>query len=521
MAYPKTTAAQPAAKNSTAKGRWSQLIATRQGFITRCERYAALTLPKVCLPDTVDQNSESVQYDWTSVGAQAVNHLKNKISMALFSPSRPFFRLDPDAEMRATLQASKIPEEKLREVLAQGESDAVKMLDRKAIRPKLNNLLGHLIVTGNALLDLSEDMPRVMSLKNYAAKRSVSGKLQELLIHEVVCFDELEEKVQAAVARKGPEQMVSLIKWCVRKGDQWELSTWVDEQRLPPAFDGRFAEKDFPYFALTWDLSDEADYGTGLVEDYSGDFNALSVMAEAEIRSAVLASEFRWLADPSGITDVNDFKQSVNGDVLPGRKEDLTLVHMTSTSALQEIASTSEKVIRRIGAAFLLGSATTRDAERVTAEELRMQAQELESSLGGVYSRLAVDLQVPLARWLLKEVGVEIAGTKLQPTIITGLDALSRSADAQNLVLALQDLAAIATLPEGVQARLNIAPIITTLLAARGINPSQYLKPEEQVAQEQQAAAQAAQQAQAQQVAVEQGAKAAANAAKPQGTAPQ
>ena len=59
---------------------------------------------------------------------------------------------------------------------------------------------------------------------------------------------------------------------------------------------------------------------------------------------------------------------------------------------------------RRLGAAFLLNTAVTRDAERVTAQEIRMQAQELESSLGGVYSRLANELQLPLAKRLLQEI---------------------------------------------------------------------------------------------------------------------
>lgn len=495
----------------SAAHRWTVLDGLRNGFLRRLERYASVTVPKVCLPDDISQDSEAIQYDWSSVGAQAVNHLTNKLGMTLFSPSRPFFRLDPDKSLLAELAKANITEAVLREALVGGESEAIKLLDRKALRPKLYDLLRHLIVTGNALLDTSEaDTVRVMGIKTFCVKRSVSGQLQELLIRECVLYDELDEGVKAMVPGHKPEDKVNLYKWCRRQNDMWTCETYVDHILIGGKYSGTFKPEDFPYHVQTWDLCDAHDYGTGLVELFSGDFNALSVMSEAEIRSAVLASEFRWLADPAGITDVNDFKKSSNGDVLPGRKDDLTLVHMTSTNALQEIANSSDKIIRRLGAAFLLGSATTRDAERVTAEELRMQAQELESSLGGVYSMLAVSLQVPLAGWLLRQTGVEVNGTKLLPTVITGLDALSRNADAQNLVLALQDLGAIATLPPAVQARLKIEEVISTLLSARGIQPSKYLKPEAQVAQEAQAAAKAAQEQNAQAVAVEQGAKAAA-----------
>lgn len=510
---PKQTPPQRGRDNSAAT-RWAQLDGQRSGFIRRLERYASVTIPKVCLPDDVLQDSEAIQYDWSSVGAQAVNHLTNKLGMTLFSPSRPFFRLDPDAELLAQLQSANVTEAVLREALVGGETEAIKLLDRKAIRPKLYDLIRHLIVTGNALLDTrEEESVRVLGIKQFVAKRSVSGQLQELIIRENVLFDELEEGVKANVQARPIDQKVCLYVWCKKSGDRWTVDTYVDHQLVGGRYSGGYSEAEFPFHVQVWDLCDAHDYGTGLVELFSGDFNALSVMSEAEIRSAVLASEFRWLADPAGITDVNDFKNSANGDVLPGRKDDLTLVHMTSTNALAEIANSSEKIIRRVGAAFLLGSATTRDAERVTAEELRMQAQELESSLGGVYSMLAVSLQVPLAKWLLKQSGVEVNGTKLIPTVITGLDALSRNADAQNLVLALQDLGAIASLPPAVQARLKIEEVISTLLSARGIQPSKYLKTEQQVAQEQQAAAQAQQEAEAQSMAVEQGAKALASQA--------
>lgn len=499
----------------TAMARWQQLNGRRQGMLRRFERYASVTIPKVCLPDNVDQDSESIQYDWQSVGAQAVNHLTNKISMALFNPLRPFFRLEPDQEFAQDLAARGVTEDKLREALVGGEQRAMRVLDRRAVRPKLHNAFRHLIVVGNGLLDLSDpEAIRFMGIKSYCAKRSCSGAVQEILIHERMFFDELDEDVQAAVNnRKKPGDKVSLFKWARREGKRWMMTQWLNAERLPDRFSGSWSLEKFPYHVLTWDLADEHDYGTGLVEEYSGDFNALSVMSESEIKSAVLASEFRWLADPSGITDVNDFKKSLNGDVLPGRKDDLTLVHMTNTSALTELASVSEKIIRRIGAAFLLGSATTRDAERVTAEELRQQASELESSLGGVYSRLAVDIQIPLAHWLLKEIGVEVSGTKLQPIIITGLDALSRNADAANLVLSLQDLGAIATLPEAVQRRLQLGPVIATIFGARGLQPTQYVKPEEQVQQELQAQQAAAMEAEAQAAVAQEGARALADRA--------
>lgn len=497
--------------SATGLGRWKELDAQRNQLMSRLERYASVTIPKILLPENVSQNSESIQHDWQSLGAQAVNHLSNKLMMALFQPGRPFFRLDPSLKLQASLASAQIPDKELRNALVDGETRAVKLLDQKAVRPKLYQVFKHLIVTGNVLLDLSEpEAVRVMGLRRYAVKRSISGRAIELMIAETVQFDELEPDVQAICPGKTGEQRCTHVKWFKRTGNRWALTQWIDD-RLLPGKDGSWSADKFPFHILTWDLADEHDYGTGLVEEYSGDFSTLSVLTETEIKSALLASEYRWLADPAGITDVKDFKQSQNGDVLPGRKEDLNLVHMSGSSALGEIRQTAEIVIRRIGQAFLLGSAVTRDAERVTAEEIRLQAGELEASLGGVYSRLAVDLQLPLVSWLLDQLDIEIGGTELVPTIVTGLDALSRSSDGNQLASFLQDLAGLATMPPAALSYLKFSEVLSVLAASRGLNAEKFVKAEEQVQQEQQQAQAALADQQAAEALAKEGAAAAVN----------
>lgn len=494
-------------------GKWSTLHEKRRGMLTRFEDYAAVTIPKVCLPDNVDQNTASIQHDWTSVGAQAVNHLTNKIVLSLFRPGMPFFRLDPNKELRRQLDELGVTETDFRESLVAGEQDALKVMDQKAIRPKLNELVKHLVVTGNVTLDLEdEDQPRVIGVRHYVAKRSISGRLIHVLIREKVLWDELSDDVQEAVPRpevkQGEHAYVQYIRWYHHKGKKWYYTQHVDGFQLPEKFDKVYDEDTMPVHVLTWDLADEHDYGTGLVEDYAGDFGTLSTLSEAEIKAAILASDYRWLANPAGVGDISEFKTSTTGDVIMGVKDDLNLVALTSANGLELISKSADKVISRIGRAFLMSSAVTRDAERVTAEEIRMQAQELETSLGGVYSRLAVELQLPIAVWLLSQIDVTVKGTKLVPTIVTGLAALSRNAEAQQLQLFLQDMAVIATYPPELSGRLMLDAVMSTLASAHGIAPGKYVKPEQQYQQE--LAAQA--QAQTEQIASQEASKAGAQA---------
>jgi hypothetical protein len=467
------------------------MSAQRQGFLNRCQKYAGFTIPKLCPPTGYDQNTTELQHDFQAVGAQAVNHLANKIMLALFAPSRPFFRLDADQKLLAEMKALGVDQNKITEMLSEGEKAAVAELDKRALRPKLYDAVKHLIVTGNALMILGEDV-RVIGLKNYCVRRSMTGKVLEIIFADKLMFDELDPEVQetcknwaGARYRNQEDIEVTLYRWIKREpnGD-YTMSQWVDEQRLPAVFSGQWPEDKLPYRVLTWDLSDDADYGTGLVEDYQGDFAGLTTLSRAQIEGAILASEFRWLVDPAGMTRPEDFEQSANGAAIPGRDGDVSIVQSGKAGDLQIVINVASEYVQRIGRGFLLGSSVTRDAERVTAEEIRMQAQELETSLGGAYSRLAVDFQIPMSYWLLDIIGMQVRGQALRPSIVTGLEALSRSGDLDELKLWLNDMAQTQNFPDEMRAVLKMDAIARALAVPRRIKVDSFLKSPEELAQE-------------------------------------
>ncbi len=148
----------------------------------------------------------------------------------------------------------------------------------------------------------------------------------------------------------------------------------------------------------------------------------------------------------------------------------------------------------RLSYAFLLNSAVQSGAsgrDRVTAEEIRYVAGELEDTLGGVYSLLSQELQYPLvgcvynqmqAQGLLPIISEEIA--EIEPSIITGVDALGRGQDLNNLAQALQIMQQF---PEFMQA-LNVGNLATRIFAAAHIDATGLVKTPEQLQAEQQAA---------------------------------
>ncbi len=463
----------------TASAEWSDLESKRTGKMSRIERLAEITIPSVALDSSYDSGHDDLTNGASSLGSQCATHLVNKLMLAMFGTSRPFFRLAlAEAEAAALAEKVGITLDELTDMLAQGERDATLELEMIAGRDTLYEIMTHLVVAGDVLMDLSEkDTIQAHPLCNYVVRRDRKGKPVVIIIRECVRYDELDEEAQKFVPPgNNPDTEHHVYTHIKRKGDKMVMNLWIDHVRLPyDKFGGSWKIEDCPYIPLTWRLPLRQHYGVGRVEEYFADFAAYETQAESLSEGAVLAAQFRWLQNPGGITRPEDMANSKNGDIIPGVKGDLELVFSNIGQQLSTVLTISQEFSRRLGAGFLINSAVTRDAERVTAEEIRLQAQELEQSLGGVYSRLAKEIQKPLSRWLLERIDLSIKGTKITPVVMTGLDALSRNADLERLLMWLQDVTSLGGIPPEQRMMLQESNIIADMAAGRGVNTKRYL----------------------------------------------
>jgi hypothetical protein len=457
------------------------------------ERYAALTIPKICLPDGFHELNSDQSHDYQSLGAQAVNHLCNKLMLAMFAPSRPFAKLVPGKKAKAAALSAGLTSTQLDQILAEGERTAIKELDSRGQRPQLYRLLRHIVVSGNALLVLTKRGLRVIALRNYVVKRNIWGEVTTVVIREKVKFDELDEKIVKMLRQRYQDDTeVSFYKWVVRESNgSYTMTQWVDEVRLPKEFDGRWPADRMPYQAITWDIADESDYGTGLVEEYIGDLEATSVLSESVVDGGVLGTEYRWMVNPNGQTSIDDLNNSENGDALPGLPSDVAPTQGGNPQAIATAEKILDRYERRIARGFLMGSSVIRDAERVTTEEVRLTANELETAYGGVYSTLAASLQVPVAYWLFDTIDLKIKESDLDVTIVTGLDALSRNGDLDNFRLAMADMASVSTVPDNLAARVKWEEVGSFIGQGRNIDLNRFLMTDAEFAKVQEASAQA------------------------------
>ena len=132
----------------------------------------------------------------------------------------------------------------------------------------------------------------------------------------------------------------------------------------------------------------------------------------------------------------------------------------------------------------------------MTAEEIRYIANELEAALGGIYSILSQEFQLPVVNRIMfamerkKKLPVLPKGT-VKPVIVTGMEALGRGNDLTKLGDFLKVITGTLG-PEAVMQRLNIGDVITRVGTALGIDMKGMIKTEEQIQAEQQQAQQMA-----------------------------
>src|SRR6202044_3030851 len=99
---------------------------------------------------------------------------------------------------------------------------------------------------------------------------------------------------------------------------------------------------------------------------------------ESIVKFAAVAAKIVMLVHPNSTTSVADLNSAESGDAVVGSKADIDVLQLEKMQDFQVMMQTSERLEQRLSYAFLIQTGTTREAERVTAEEIRATAQELE-----------------------------------------------------------------------------------------------------------------------------------------------
>jgi len=481
---------------------YENMAADRDAFLSRARSCAELTIPTLMPPDG---HNGSTQYNtpFQSVGARGVNNLASKLLMTLLPPNQAFFRLTIDDYDLVELGGD--ARGKAEEALARIERSATQVIESKAIRVPTFEALKQLIVSGNALVHLPpKGGMKVFRLDRYVANRDSMGNVVKIITKETISYEALPKDVME-VLLENPEYQVDTNKkecdiyTCVKRvGNKYEVHQEVHDIVIPSST-GSYSQEKLPWMALRFIAVDGNDYGRSFCEEIVGDLKSLEALTRAIVEGSAASSKLLFMVRPNGTTKMRSIADAPNGGIVSGDANDVTTLQANKFNDFRVAQETMQKITERLSFAFLLNSSVQRQAERVTAEEVRYMAQELETALGGIYSVLSQEFQVPLVNLLLAKMQKEGKMPKfpkdtLKPQIVTGLEALGRGQDLNKLSTFLQYLQPLGQ--EVIAQELNIDDYIDRLGASLGIDTQGLVKSEEQKAQEQEAAIQAQQQQQ-------------------------
>lgn len=499
---------------TTAKGRYLELARRRDPFLRRARECAAYTIPAILPPEGFTDYS-SLPQPYSGIGARLVDHLVNKLVTALYPPGMSSFRLTvaPEVLLKAGAEATPPDIDRnlvLVEKLINSEIEA------RQWRSATYSSLLHLCVTGNVMEQtLPDNTVRVFRLDQYVVVRSPSGVLLEFVIRESHHRDSLPPNMQALTPTDGAEMAEQeLYTWGKRQADGvWKIHQEINETPVPRS-EGRWPV--LPFRALRWSHIPGEAYGRGKVEDHLPDLKTVDGLTKAVIEGNAMAAKHYLMIRPNAAGGFNlrrRLAKASNGDIIVGNPEDLGMLKFDNVSGMQIVEATLERLTRFLMASFLLNGGAQRDAERVTAYELRIITEELEGALGGVYSSLSADLQ----RERLRRLIIQMQDQKklpmwpdgdVEPTILTGLEALGREKDVQRVVTATELTQAMS--PEA-QLYIKWPVLLMKLMNGLGIPDAVNTEDEVQakIAQQQQAAT-------VQEIAAKGGAEAVKQAVRPQ-----
>lgn len=478
------------------------------------EQFAKWTLPTVFTEDNSgnDGRRTSLRRDYQSTGALLVNTAATKVTNALFPQGSPFFRFVDSDEMTSIINSvgkgSNVAS--IKSSMELSASSLVFSQDNFAAKTRATKLL---MVTGNALEFFNNQTGKshVFSVRDFSVKRDGSGQVLRGVLKERISAADLPEAFRAAHApNKEDHEDITLytgiFREVVSSGTvRWKVYQEACSQKLgEPSY---YPDHENPYLFLVWNLVNGEHYGRGLVEDYAGDFAKLSELSMALTLYEIEAMRLVNLSTSASGVDIDSFEKAETGETVQ-----TTVPAGTNPGVWAYEGGNSQKIVaiqgdinlleQKLSRAFMY-SGNTRQGERVTAYEIRVNAQEAQNALGDSYSTLS-------DHWLtrLAYLYVLYQNPKMRPLfamdattlkVQVGTASLFKAAQADRLLEAAQSIQLIVPVLAQATKRINPDAVVDFILDSFGVVSDKLYYTEEQLKQQADQLARQQQQVQQQQ----------------------
>ncbi|MEE8385640.1 MAG: portal protein [Dehalococcoidia bacterium] len=484
----------------TAEARYQAQLPERAEYLKEAEQSASLTLPSL-IPDDQDICTRTTVVNlvkpYQSLGSRGVNNLGSKLLLTLFPPTSPFLRYQLSPIAKRDAKVEKIDMGPIQGELAMREATIQGELDVQGIRSKLYAGIKHLLVAGNvAIRKVKGKGLQIFPLNSYVAKRDTEGNLIEAIIVEKFAKSTITDKrvldilsdPASSIDARDPHHAVKVFTSIRRvpNSDDFRVVQEVGGIEVPDTAK-TYKPRKLPWLILRYTSIDGEDYGRGFVEEYRGDLTSYESLSRDMIFASANAAKLLWGVDPTSTVNLRHLTDLENGQFFGGREGEIWALKMDKGGDMQVAQTQLAKLEQSLAADFLLNSSFQRKGERVTAEEIRLMASELEDTLGGVFSLLGQELQLPLGHLLEDEL---ISTNALQPLdektvkigVVTGLAAIGRGQDLTRLKEAIASVAEVATFMPGLIDYINEGALNTRIWTGTGVDTEGLILSDDEVA---------------------------------------
>ena len=484
--------------SQTIAGRYAMCEGDRHTYLERARDSSRLTIPTI-MPDAGPTSHQKFPTPYQSTGARGVSNLSSALLMSLLPPNSPFFRLVIDEAEQTKMEA--LDPRIKREVetsLSKIERAISREIEVNNIRVSTFEALRHLVVTGNALLYLPDEGPmRVIHLDRYVVKRDPSGNPKMIILKETVDPEMLPEDIQQHVYAQGDASKAKTDLFTMQRvlnDGTVEVMQEVKGKVIESTYK-KYPKDKSPFIALRMLRVDGENYGRGYVEQYYGDLQSLEGLTKAIVEGAAASSKVLFLVNPNGTTRARTLSESPNGAIREGSASDVSVLQTQKANDFSVALSATQQINDRLAYAFLLTESTIRNADRVTAEEVRLVTQSIERQLGGIYSVLSLEFQLPLVNRMMDRMQKQkklpkLPKDKITPAIVTGIEALGRGNDLNKLDVYLAGIAQVLG-PQVLSQYVSISEYMSRRASALGIDTEGLVRTEEEIQAQMQQAQQA------------------------------
>lgn len=442
---------------------YESLAKYRQQVIDTARLMASITIPSV-YPPMGYRTGNNIDESNQSIGAMCVNTLASKLMFMALPPDRPVLRFEP-IEHKLGNEIKQNPKlwTTIQIALNALEQEHRSRLETTNIRSAYIGAVKQNLVAGNFLWEhLKLDFPVYHTMDHYVVKRNNHGEQLLTILKRRVMLMDLDPEIRKQVNSIQPRTKGLNVKDYEEELDVYAVCKRIDDSGAHDGYAWEYWEEyegqllegtevtvdyDIPPLYAAWMIPVYGqNWGRSYCEEYRGDLFIADGHSKAINDGAAIASLILMFLKAGSRTSAKQIRKAGNMSLLTGQADDLTAFHLEKQADFQFVSNNLEAVVKRLGRSFLLVSSVQRQAERVTAEEWKELAQEIDQATGGLYSENAQTFQRHVIRravTLHNEEDKQLP--KLPPgifrvAVITGIEAMGRSIEGQNLMRATQGI---------------------------------------------------------------------------------